>query len=82
MSEWKPIETAPKKDPKGYNQFEGPDILVSDGYEIKVAHWTTAYPSNGDWSYAWNDDDYIGYPKTIRPTHWKPLPDMPKRKKR
>ena len=62
MSEWQPIETAPK---------DGTAVLVYDG-KITTAEW---YGLGGYWSLcrvgAWAEDSETD------PTHWMPLPDPP-----
>lgn len=63
MSEWQPIETAPK---------DGRDVLiVSDAYRdrVLVARW---YKYNGKEGFRdWDADLHL-------PTHWMPLPEPPK----
>jgi hypothetical protein len=69
MSEWQPIETAPKtEDEYGY----GPPILGWDGSYMTTVQWD---PDSQEWwliisgSYA-EDCDWT-------PTHWMPLPSPP-----
>lgn len=66
MSDWQPIETAPKAD------FER--ILLSSA--------TWPYPAIGYWDseeHVWADDDgpwaYLN--PEDQPTHWMPLPEPP-----
>jgi hypothetical protein len=93
VSEWQPIETAPKNKA----------VLVWDGMEVDYA--TNAQPDSAEewWEIVKDDDepdepDFIGYakylaqepigwvsydPKTgdeiyMSPTHWQPLPPPPK----
>lgn len=80
MSEWKPIETAPK---------DGTWILVcggSCGQESDTdpscvsAHYTNylngrTFENDGWWQWAWFDGGYYG--RYESPTHWMPLPDLP-----
>lgn len=63
---WEPISTAPR---------DQTDILVANSRAAYVASW-------------WGDDDgeWICYmdaivdpPCPINPTHWMPLPDLPRR---
>lgn len=64
---WQPIETAPK---------DGTIILVADKgvYVARIAQWDKGMlRSGGGWLDAWNSDN-------VEPTHWMPLPDVPKRK--
>jgi hypothetical protein len=75
---WKSIKTAPKDEIKF---GESKKILVTDGYDIRVAHWSTVYPNHeGCWKYAEAPTDYIAEAITIEPTHWMPLPKLPKEK--
>lgn len=69
MSEWQPIETAPK---------DGTEILVWMGARILLARWdaeTYHKRPRPHWSSfvmgrTWSRDN--------QPTHWVPLPDPPK----
>lgn len=69
MSDWRPIETAPK---------DGTFILaVIAGFKPAVVRFMCA-PGRSDWidsSDNWTSD--IGGP-FWEPTHWMPLPDSPK----
>ena len=68
LSEWQPIETAPK---------DGTDILVMTGETMHVVRWINIH---GDFDY-WAVDDNKHGPFTLRgkaPTHWMPLPEPPK----
>lgn len=66
MSEWKPIETAPK---------DGTRVLLGRADE----GWTTvgSFDDERDewWESNTNWDDFNGAP--IYPTHWQPLPEPP-----
>ena len=70
MSEWHPIETAPK---------DGTEILVY----AYVSHWCKqdrqiAVIARFD-GYVWNSN--LCCEPTIKPTHWMPLPVPPKESK-
>ena len=68
LSEWQPIETAPK---------DGTDILVMTGETMHVVRWINIH---GDFDY-WAVDDNKHGPFTLRgkaPTHWMSLPEPPK----
>ena len=74
MSEWKPIETAPKDGtpvlagrggtypwgiPHILAWLDGPKVKAGAGwYRVDGAHWNT---------------------RTLRPTHWMPLPSPPQK---
>jgi len=68
MSEWQPIETAPKDD----------DVLVlirySNGYSIDIANWQEYYPKGFYWASARCVD---GLHIRGNVTHWMPLPEPP-----
>ena len=69
MSEWQPIETAPKT---GRSRFlghdSGPYLLLSDGGELPViGFWNGRF---------WDDGDFQSTMEGF--THWMPLPDPPK----
>jgi hypothetical protein len=65
--EWLPIETAPK---------DGTPILAfcpsEREWPILVIHWALSY-----W-YVHGDDGYGGSTINLEPTHWMPLPPIPK----
>ena len=68
MSDWQPIETAPK---------DGPWILVWDGVNTKwspceVAQWRTVGRQSFD-KPGWYDGDI----RLIAASHWQPLPLPP-----
>ena len=70
MSEWQPIETAPK---------DGTRVLIAwnNGCDKGVvsAYWEPGYFGNIGWTEFQLRSDYWG-PDT--PTHWMPLPKPPK----
>ena len=62
MTDWQPIETAPK------NEW----VLVHEpGWHLMVAKWVY----DDQWWYAKSDD---GVYLTCRPTYWMELPEPPK----
>lgn len=66
MSEWQPIDTAPK---------DGTTILAVDGDVIAVVWWSVACdPAQ------WRDFGGLGAGgiDPFEPTHWMPLPEAPK----
>ena len=71
MSEWQPIETAPK---------DGTYIVVSDGVRVSLGLWVSDVDQGADYEGQigmagwWSVD--LGA-KLDRPTHWMPLPDPP-----
>jgi hypothetical protein len=72
-SPWKPIESAPKNE-HGVDKW----ILGVDKFsEIKVIRWTTEYPSDGEWMFAYEPNDYIAGIQGFNPTHWMELPVSP-----
>lgn len=74
MSEWQPIETAPKG-PLNI-VAEGPTILLCGGFTnnrvpaVRTGHWKAARTN------AWCDTA-LGR-CSMQPTHWMPLPKPPK----
>lgn len=73
MTEWKPIETAPK---------DGKKILVGcwdmNKWECEVSHWTSAVFTEYDSD---EEQEYIGWVPMVGvngPSHWMPLPEPPK----
>lgn len=66
MSEWQPIETAPKK--LAWNEY----ILGSDGSRSFAMEWVE---DDNCWADVWDRID--GEYHERFPTHWMPLPDPP-----
>lgn len=78
MSDWQPIETAPK---------DGTPVLVWEYYTgISVADWgeTSVYSDRKrgkgmDWCVGQCcDENDRNIRHTVEPTHWMPLPEAPK----
>lgn len=81
VSEWKPIETAPK---------DGTDILLSNGEVVAEGHWLVIEGGifehrdmDGRWIGQDERDDYEDWIDWAggmlpSPTHWMPLPPPPK----
>ncbi len=72
MSNWQPIETAPK---------DGCSILVIENDEINIVSWDQwdsykrcpkGWCVKGSWQ-----DEQGGYETVDRPTHWMPMPNIP-----
>ena len=80
MSEWKPIESAPKDGTEVFLYVPGESLYPTAGRYDTPEHFEREY---GDRDYAeegwrWS----YGYPtdfheEVIRPTHWMPLPTPP-----
>ena len=76
MSEWQPIETAPK---------DGDYVLVSNGRGVWVARFKDVYQSGWKPACPWqsmmlNHDHIPSVERKGHPTHWMPLPEPPERK--
>lgn len=75
MSDWRPIETAPK---------DGTRILVWALHygrfrDIAFARWEDLRPEPSDY---WSDGRlgpgwYVSGASFVEPTHWRPVPDPP-----
>ena len=69
MSEWQPIETAPK---------DGSTVLVATSGKVTAAWWDE---DQSIWTelLVWNSvfDEYEAQPIGFAPTHWMPLPPPP-----
>lgn len=75
MTEWQPIETAPKDGPKPIND-EYPFLLL--GWYPDLPMWEIIYWYDGPKWQGWRDiDGSIGIPEYRQPTHWMPLPEPP-----
>jgi hypothetical protein len=78
MSDWQPIETAPK---------DGTPILGTDGARLARFHWHTyTWPRQSSiWLQhgctAWSEEvdvhNFEGTWESFEPTHWMPLPEPP-----
>ena len=69
MSEWQPIETAPK-DGRDLLLWDG--ISPEDGPSVMIGQWVPRVGSTrGVWVASYGDDYYI------TATHWMPLPEPP-----
>lgn len=80
MSEWQPIETAPR---------DGREILGFDGIEMRVCY-PKQFPrpiktgddlsvsKRGDrWEFFRDESNAPGHSWSMVPTHWMPLPEPP-----
>ena len=70
MSEWKPIETAPK---------DGTRILGWDGCEVVTLDYQPPYryPEHLEYKEIWYQESDSGRASVFYPTHWMPLPEPP-----
>jgi len=81
MTEWQPIETAPRDRPilgfgqkwqgEIYGVFDGPTFDIIEGGPRADTDWE----KNGEWWLCTTGDAYACW---LLPTHWQPLPDPPK----
>ena len=85
MSEWQPIETAPKDGTEviGCHSQDWSEIGMKP---IIYGPWTMAFDA-GQWRSSWDRVRVINYmgdfgteyaELDIQPTHWMPLPEPPK----
>lgn len=65
MSEWQPIETAPR---------DGTEILCCECVEIFIGFWS-GNNVDGYWD---SYEEGAHYIDSYSPTHWMPLPEPPK----
>jgi len=78
MTDWQPIETAPR---------DGTDVIVgfdrADTWIVHVAWWRTGEEygctanDRGWWSYTLGSVTQEQLDEDRTPTHWMPLPDPP-----
>jgi hypothetical protein len=66
MSEWQPIETAPK---------DGTDILVAD-YRVAGGFMNVVAYTDEDFPNVWETQEFLAYHHEAF-THWMPLPNPP-----
>lgn len=64
MSEWQPIETAPKDE-------SGPSIWLGDTGGMLPCYWR-----HGEWFHTYADTP-IRFIEGFTPTHWMPIPKPP-----
>ena len=87
VSEWRPIETAPKNPEGDFSKLGQPIILGfakdEEGYDLssREGYWRPALgPGENGRSYAagWVStlDPHVPQPY-LQPTHWMPLPEPP-----
>jgi len=79
MSEWQPVETAPKieLDERGRPHPCGPMLLLaSEAAHIAVGYWRKDEGREGGW-YNPHDHRRMEYWNVF--THWMPIPALPKR---
>ena len=74
MSEWKPIETAPK---------DGTDVILLWKGSVEFGWYNVQRnPKFGEWSFYFSGSAAYSAsnrdPNCPNPTHWMPLPDPPK----
>jgi hypothetical protein len=79
MSEWQPIETAPK---------DGTDIIAMyihiSTQIVHAAFWMSCVEGLDDpedegwWTYDWSEVSRTKMTGWMTPTHWMPLPEPPK----
>ena len=73
MSEWQPIETAPK---------DGSVVLATWGDLVVMATFHCEGSSSDVYAVAVPDKEFFQWHEMVnrlfRPTHWKPLPQPPK----
>ncbi len=80
MSEWQPIETAPKDgtDIFGYGlwagEITGPEQMIKSVDIIRWNNGLSDFPGDEWWECL--TGDY--YATWLEPTHWMPIPDLPK----
>lgn len=80
MSEWRPIETAPK-DGAWVLLCGGSIVYGWDGRDkppVVAGQWTNKLngrETDGHWQFAWYDCGYYG--KYESPTHWRPMLEVP-----
>jgi hypothetical protein len=67
MSEWQPIETAPR---------DATRILGWSIDDVRAVWWWESHWLDGRDRGGWMTDDSEYYERT-EPTHWHPLPDPP-----
>lgn len=74
MSEWQPIETAPKDG--GWVLLMGGRIGFQWDGDTKPPLVCGQFVNNAGWWFAFYDSGWLG--EYENPTHWMPLPEPPK----
>jgi len=78
MSEWRPIETAPKCDLNPYDTRSSDEsryVLVWNGLHVGVGYFLIDDSDLRDGGFWCAEDEQFVVPA---PTHWMPLPEPPK----
>lgn len=65
MSEWQPIETAPR---------DGTRVLGADGITVDIMHWSTSVWANGG---GWVNDLARSDTWVYSPDYWMQIPKSP-----
>lgn len=76
MSEWQPIETAPRIRERVllYVPTE-----MGGSYTVQIGQWDDDYKSDDPYPFwRYDGDETSRYSRAHPPTHWMPLPDPPK----
>lgn len=63
MSEWQPIETAPK---------DGEHVLICAGKNVALVYW------DDDFTWVSAEDNLMAHIVHSNPTHWMSIPQRPK----
>lgn len=75
---WQTMDSAPKSKSEEWQSCTGPEILATDGYDVRVIWWTNQYPYNdGVWCEGVITTDYIDELKTYDPIGWISLDELP-----
>lgn len=75
MTDWQPIETAPKDGTK----ILGTSVNGADDEHPQIITWLSRHDGYDlGWYVAWDHTPCDKYGKHDLPTHWMPLPDPPK----
>lgn len=72
MSEWQPIETAPKQ------EMFRKEMFVVRAFGVQTG--ANAHPYDTDAYCVWRDHNgrFVRWPHPFPPTHWTPLPPPPR----
>ncbi len=80
MSEWQPIETAPKQIVRSFSGSEyGEHILLYVGEVVRGRWWQS---SRADWRAEGYQNFLADGGNAVHPTHWQPLPTPPRHQER
>jgi hypothetical protein len=77
MSEWQPIETAPRDGTRLFLWDSHLDLAISGMWHVEPTIDNPVQGYEPGWAWWVSDRDYVMWDDGTSPTHWMPLPKPP-----